>query len=183
MPLNNTQRSINRIFTKPNCSMAFCAFLLQIEFTQMSRNRGSAGRNSFTPSSKVCLCASFHKTHACLTIFCKELLHWNVMKIWQTVYSPILGHRQSAGHVVTYTMFFALRTECLITEVATTTTVLADHHTCIYNCTFHYTVLHNTLVPIILLNYTCAGWMSCKHQLRTSCSFKRQWAWQWLLCS
>jgi hypothetical protein len=40
MPLNNTQRSINRIFTKPNCSMAFCAYLLQIEFTQICQEIG-----------------------------------------------------------------------------------------------------------------------------------------------
>jgi uncharacterized membrane protein len=100
------------------------------------------------------------------------------MKFYEnlTVYSPILGHRQSAGHVVTYSVFFTLQTELPITEATTTMTVLADHHICMYNCTFHCAVLHNTLVPITLLNHTCVGWMSCKHQLWTSCSFKRQWA-------
>jgi cytochrome c5 len=40
-----------------------------------SRNRGSAGKDSFTPSCKVCHCAGLHETHACLTTFCKELLN------------------------------------------------------------------------------------------------------------
>jgi hypothetical protein len=37
MPLNNTQRSINRIFMKPSCWMAFCAYLLHIEFTKIGQ--------------------------------------------------------------------------------------------------------------------------------------------------
>ena len=40
MPLNNIQRSINRIFMKPSCSMAFCAYLLQIKFTQIGEETG-----------------------------------------------------------------------------------------------------------------------------------------------
>lgn len=40
MPLNNTQRSINRIFTKPSCSTAFCSYLLQIKLTQIGQEIG-----------------------------------------------------------------------------------------------------------------------------------------------
>jgi hypothetical protein len=40
MSSNNAECSINSIFTKLNCSTAFCAYLLHVEFTQIGQGIG-----------------------------------------------------------------------------------------------------------------------------------------------
>lgn len=65
MPLNNTQHSINRIFMKPNCSMVFCAYLLQIEFTQIGQEIGEVQEEiHLCPQVKYVIVPVF--TNACL---------------------------------------------------------------------------------------------------------------------
>jgi hypothetical protein len=156
--------------------MAFCAYLLQIEYTQICQKTGEARVEiHLRLQVQYVIAPVFTKLALVRQLFCKELLHCHFMEIRQTVYSPILDHRHPAGHVITCVPP-PRRTERLITGAATTTTALADHDVRVYNCTFHCTVLHNILVPITLLNCTCVGWLPCKHLLQTSCSFERQWA-------
>jgi len=69
MPLNNTHRSINRIFTKPRCSTAFCAYLVQIKFTQIGQEIGEV---------RVKINLHPHVKYVIVLVYTKLMLVWQL---------------------------------------------------------------------------------------------------------